>query len=111
MSHRELGKIEAVHFGYGGYQDAMIGVRFSLGGDGWGTNDFWGCWSFERSELAIWTEAERLEKFGEIVMRINALLKTAKVNSLDELKNKPIEAVFDSPIGKLLSWRILTEVL
>lgn len=31
----ELGKITKVHFGVGGYQDAMIGISFTLGNDSW----------------------------------------------------------------------------
>jgi hypothetical protein len=36
-------------------------------------------------------------------------LKDAKVNSVDELKGKPVEVTFDG--NMLKEWRILTEVL
>jgi hypothetical protein len=40
---------------------------------------------------------------------LSKLLKEAKVDSVDQLKGKPVEVTFD---GNLLSeWRILTEVL
>jgi hypothetical protein len=40
---------------------------------------------------------------------VSKLLKDAKVNSVDELKGKPVEVTFDG--NMLKEWRILTEVL
>jgi hypothetical protein len=40
---------------------------------------------------------------------VSSLLKDAKVNSVDQLKGKPVEVTFDG--NMLKSWRILTEVL
>ena len=34
VNERRLGKIKVVKFGLGGYQDMMIGVNFTLGGEG-----------------------------------------------------------------------------
>lgn len=36
VNERRLGKIKVVKFGLGGYQDMMIGVNFTLGGESWG---------------------------------------------------------------------------
>ncbi len=49
---KEIGKIQKVSFGHGGYQDAGIGVSFSLGSDkaSWGVHDFWGAWAISRSK-------------------------------------------------------------
>jgi hypothetical protein len=40
---------------------------------------------------------------------VSKLLKEAKVDSVEKLKGKPIEATFDG--NMLKEWRILTEVL
>lgn len=105
----KIGKIAKVSFGFGGYQDACIGVSFTLSGPSWGVGDFWGDWAIERSEYCKWTQEDRIRKLGETVMRLNALLKDAKVESVDALKNIPVEATFED--RTLKSWRILTEVL
>lgn len=105
----KLGKIQNVKFGFGGYQDAMIGISFTLEGSGWGVCDFWGQWSIERSKNAQWTEEDRLRDIGKTGMRIAELLKKSKVQSIDKLKDKPIEVTFENMTLK--SWRILEEVL
>ena len=110
MSERtELGQIGRCEFGLGGYQEAMIGISFTLSGKGWGVGDFWGEWAIDRSEHAKWTEQSRIEALGNTVMRINKLLTDAKAQNVAQLVGKPIEATFDGQILK--SWRILTEVL
>jgi hypothetical protein len=109
MSETKLGKITHVKFGMGGYQDAQIGIGFTLGGDSWAVGDFWGDWSLDPSKNAQWTDADRINNLGKICMRINKLLEQAKVQSVDKLKNIPIEATFD--VMTLKSWRVLTEVL
>lgn len=108
MMNKELGKITSVHFGFGGYQDAMFGISFGLGGDSWGVSDFWGEWA-ERPEYAKWTIEDQNKKFAEVTKKIHQLLLDAKVETIDKLKNKPIEVTFDGTALK--SWRILTEVL
>jgi len=105
----EIGKIRSISFGHGGYQDAMIGVTFDLGGKSWGVGDFWGDWALERCTNTQWTEQDRITKLGKTVMRINQLLKDANVSTLEKLVGKPVEVTFD---GNLLeTWRILTEAI
>lgn len=104
-----LGKIQKIHFGMGGYQDAMIGITFVLGGAGWGVMDFWGDWASKHRPDMQWTEESRLIRLGEMVMKINELLQQAKKTSIEQLKDVPIEATFES--NTLKSWRILEEVL
>jgi hypothetical protein len=106
----QLGKIVSVRIGRGGYQDAQLGVSFALGGDGWGVGDFWGHWA-TRSASAEWTAESRIVVLGEIFDRLGKLISEAKVEHAQELIGRPIEATFDSPIGRLVSWRILKEVL
>lgn len=113
MSERkELGKIKSIRVGMGGYQDAMFGVTFDLGGDGWGVSDFWGFWSPSRmkhSEHCKWTEASRLQALTDAFVRLDSLMKSAKVNDSMKLAGIPIEVSFEGTTLK--SWRILTEVL
>ena len=106
----ELGKIQEVTIGYGGYQDAQLGIGFTLGGKGWGIGT--GCyraWGTKRSADAKWTEQERIIALGETFMKIKKWLDDAGVKDVYELKGKPVECTFDGL--ELKSWRILTEVL
>lgn len=106
---KKLAKLRAVTFGKGGYQDAMIGITFDIGGDGWGIGDFWGSWAIERSIYSKWTESDRVTELGDVVMRINSLLEDAKVNDVSELKGTPVEVTLEG--NTLKSWRVLKEVL
>jgi len=106
--NKELGKIERVEVGMGGYEDAMFGVSFVLGGKGWGVGDFWGTWA-NRNEEAKWTVKEQSEVFAETSRRLIKLLEKAQVQTVGELKGKPVEATFEDQ--RLKSWRLLDEVL
>lgn len=106
---KEIGKIQKATFGMGGYQDAMIGISFSLGSNGWGVGDFWGAWAVERSEHCKWSEQDRIDEMGKTVWRIRNLLKDANVDDIARLVGKPIEVTFDG--NSLKSWRILTEAI
>ena len=44
MMEKKIGKIRDLEYGWGGYDGAMLGVTFHLGGQGWGVTDFWGYW-------------------------------------------------------------------
>ena len=109
---KKLGKITNVKFGIGGYQDSQLGIHITLGHDGWGVNDSKSAWDAERvecSKRSQWTEEDRSRNYSDIMRYVSKLLKEVKVNSVDELKNKPVEITFDGTI--LIDWRILTEVL
>lgn len=105
-----LGKIQNVSFGHGGYQDAMIGISFTLGGDGWGVCDFWGDWALKRSDNAKWSEQDRIDHLGEMVMKINSLMEDAKVHSVEKLKGIPVRVYFKD-FNSLDRWEVLKEVL
>lgn len=107
----ELGKITKVQFGMGGYQDAQFGIWFQLGNDGWGVGDGRGVWAGKPSSNAQWTLMDKEKMMGEIMAYIEDLMTKAKVSKLEDLKGVPIEITFDSPYGKIDSWRILTEVI
>jgi hypothetical protein len=109
---KRLGKITSVRFGHGGYQDAMLGLSVSLGDGSWGVGDFKGNWDAElikHTEHTKWTEEDRSKGYNETMRFVSKLLKEAKVDTIDKLKNIPVEVTFD---GNLLKeWRILTEVI
>ena len=109
---KKLGKIQSVKFGHGGYQDACIGLSVTLGNGSWGVGDFKGAWDPNIISWSIdskWSEEDRSKNIDETVRFISKLLNDAKVNSVDKLKNIPVEVTFDG--NMLKEWRILTEVL
>jgi hypothetical protein len=105
----ELGKIQSASYGFGGYQDVQFGLSVNLGGKGWGVSDFWGGWADEPSEYAKWTRSDQLEWHGKTADRVAKLLKSAKVRTVSDLKDVPVEVTFDGM--QLVSWRVLEEVI
>ena len=113
---KELGKIESVKFGIGGYQDATLGLHLTFSGKGWVVGTDKSVWSPSHiktpSQFAKWTEADREKSFVEIMRFVDKILADAKVNTVDKLKGIPVECTFDGGLGsRLIDWRILTEVL
>lgn len=106
---KEIGKIQDISFGFGGYQEAEIGISVILSGKAWGVQDFKGTWAIERSDRAKWTEEDRIKLLGEMVMWACKIMKEANVQHLSDLKHIPVEVTFDG--NTLHEWRILTEVL
>lgn len=104
----ELGKIQSLTVGFGGYQDVQLGVSVTLGGKSWGVCDFFGVWA-HHSEGCKWTPDEQKRDLGQAMLRLRDLLEAANVRTADKLIGKPIEATFDGMALK--SWRILTEVV
>jgi len=97
---KEIGKILSIDFGFGGYQDAMLGFSVVLGrSSGWQTLDFRGF--FGRPDAA--------ELFSEIAQWAGKLLTDAEKKKLSSLVGVPVEVTFDG--NALHSWRILTEAL
>lgn len=108
---KKLGKIQRFDVGYGGYQGAMVGVSFSLSGEGWGTDDFKGWWSpsTTSSERTNWSERERGDQFDNVMRFIDRILHEAKKSKTQDLVGVPVEVTFNNLT--LMSWRVLTEVL
>ena len=110
------GKIKSVSFGRGGYQGCQFGLWLSCGGDGWGASAdckeaVWD-YSFHSDPVKSgcqWTEDDRTSRVAKLCRKVSELLNEAKVDSVEKLKGKPVEVVFNG--GGLHSWRILTEVL
>lgn len=106
----ERGKIQSIRLGMGGYQDAMFGFSFTLGGkEGWGVSDFLGTWAHEPDKHTKWTLEDRNRIFLEHLLRVKKLMEEAGINDFTKLKGIPIEATFEDMTLK--SWRIMTEVL
>jgi hypothetical protein len=110
---KRIGKIQEVSVGFGGYQDAMLGLSVTLGSDkdGWGVGEFKGFWGpdVDHSERCKWTEEQRRGAHADTMLFIGKILQEAKVSSVDKLRGKPVEVELD--FNTLKSWRILTEVL
>lgn len=106
----ELGKIEKAVFGMGGYQDVQFGLWLTISGKDRGVqHGIPGGWSFPPDEHAKWTLEEQTENYGQMARKICALLKEAKVDSVDKLVGIPVECSFNGM--QLESMRVLTEVL
>jgi len=105
----ELDRILSASFGLGGYQDVQIGISFTLGGESWGVSDFWGYWTGDPGDEAKWTLLDRTHSLGGTVMRISSLLADSKKNTVADLKDVPVEVMFEGVTLK--SWRVLTEVI
>jgi hypothetical protein len=103
---KHLGKIAQVSFGV---IEGQLGLHVNLTGPFGGVNHSYAFWAIERSSYTKWTEADRTKHYDEIVRTAVSLLNEAKVRTVDELKNKPVEVTIDD--GLIKSWRILTEVL
>lgn len=110
MDRKQLGKVIDVRCGFGGYQDAQIGIGFTLGGNSWGVSTpFYGAWATKVTEHTKWTEEDRIKQLGESFMKICQWLQDCKVRDVYELKGQPVECVFDGQMLK--EWRFLTEVI
>jgi hypothetical protein len=105
----KLGKITSIKFGV---CEGRLGLHVEFGGPfggvGWRFTT-WDPTKIKKSKHAVWTEKERSKFHDELVRLISKFLDEAKVNSVEELKDTPVELVFDN--NTLKSWRILTEVL
>ena len=113
MNESRLGKIQSIRFGFGGRDDLMFGISFTLGGKGWGVGDFWGYWGSDIDPTASsgfkWNEADRNGQRLEILLKIEDLMRKAKVLDVTKLVGVPVEVEFDGTLLK--SWRVLWEVL
>lgn len=105
----ELGRIQKATFGWGGYQDVMIGLSVTLGGQSWGVADFKGMWGSKRTKSCKWSEEDQLRELGEACLFLRDILTKAKKQTVDQLVNVPVEVTFEN--NTLKSWRVLEEVL
>lgn len=108
---KRIGRIQSISFGFGGYQDAQLGISVTLGSNKecWGTGDFRGFWNTERDIRCSWTEDDRLKYLGEVCMWAGGILNDAKVDTLEKLVGIPVEVTFEDM--RLKEWRVLTEAI
>lgn len=106
---KELMKITKAEFGFGGYQEAMIGLSLTFETKGSGVGDFKGAWSIERSPHAKWSENDRQKEIFDAVWLLKETLEKAKVMHVSKLVGIPVEVTFEGL--SLKSWRVLEEVL
>lgn len=109
--HKELMKISSIKFGMGGYQDAQMGIWIDFTGKNSHAGTGKGFWTCAWTPSTKWTDVERIEFLGKIVLEIAQWLEDAKVQSIDQMVGIPVEVTFEDIFGPLKSWRILTEVL
>lgn len=111
MKETELGKIESVRFGFGGYQGCQFGLFLGFHGDGWcsGTQEAFWDRSFEITKSTQWTEKDRSEGYLRAMDLLQDTLRKAKKDDISQLVGVPVEVVFED--RTLHSWRVLEEVL
>lgn len=108
---KELGRIEKVIFGSGGYQGAQFGIWFSFNCNSSCCGDGRGVWQGPPSSSAKWNIEDKKREMGAIMLYIEEIMSQAKVGRVEDLKGKPVQCTFDDSGNRLESWRILTEVL
>lgn len=101
-----LGKIKDVFVGIKGSQ---LGIHFTFSGSGWGVQHSEATWNIEHTGYCEWVEEDRTDKYIYIMYYIRELLAQAKVSSVNDLVNVPVEVTFEDNTFK--AFRILTEVL
>lgn len=108
-----LGKIVKAEFGHVGYERMQVGLTLEFKFDscsfleenivgGWYIGNKW-------NENCKWNVEGNRYQHAEMVEKVSQTLLDAKVNCVSELVNKPIQVEMENL--KLVSWRILTEVL
>lgn len=101
-----LGRIQSARFGFGGYDNAMIGISWTLSWPGSQVSDFWGSWAGWDDTIA---DNERKMALGNAMMRFARILKEAKKTEVNQMVGVPIEITLNDQV--LHEWRVLTEVL
>ena len=104
-----IGVISSARFGWGGYQEVMLGLSLTFDMSGSAVAHFDGMWGQTRRDSCQWTEADRLTQLGEAVMRLGKVLNEAKKMHVEELVGVPVEVTLDGNLFK--GWRVLTEAI
>ncbi len=112
MVNTKLGKIRSATFGLGGYQGVELGLHLVFSGDEWEVCTHHASWDAQKmkaGKYTQWTEVDRDKWYADVMRKLSKLLADAKVNSVDKLKDIPVECMFDG--DNLKDYRVLTEVL
>ena len=106
---KSIGKISSISFGFGGYQDVQFGVTISVETEsGSATTGMW-TWCGKPDEYTKWTVEQQSDYYNKTMRYIIKLMQDAKVQNINDLKGKPIEATWEG--NWLKEIRILTEVI
>lgn len=93
-------------------EDGRIGLTVTLSGKSWGVTDskcFWATEVVPDSPHYNWSEKDRDAAYSSMIRKTSDLLTKAKKKRLKDLVSVPVEVKFQA--GRLLSWRVLEEVL
>lgn len=114
-TEKRIGKITAVSFGVGGYQDAAFGLSltFESKRGAWGVGTFinggWCPGRIDPDKHCKWTEEDRRKTMADMCYKIAETLNAANATDVAHLVGKPVEVTFDG--NTLKDWRILTEAI
>jgi len=109
MEKKVLGKIEQVEFGCVHDREYLFGLILCLKtSDSSGVVDMHVV-NMSKSMTSVEWNTKQNEEIVKMVKFVNKLLKDAKIKTIDQLVNVPIEMIFSNNLLK--SFRILTEVL
>lgn len=100
---KSLMKIRRAEFGFGGYQDAQIGLHldFFSGKDESGIA--------VSHSIAVFPDKVGDAGFRAVMVAVQKLLDEAGVSTVSQLKGTPVEVTFDG--NEFVDFRVLTEVL
>lgn len=108
MEEKRLGKITHAEFGQYPERPFLFGLQLCFETQCYSVCDG-GHYTVNISPMCKWTELERSQAIVKLIEQINKILNDAKVYSVSELKNKPVELIIENNTFK--SFRILTEVI
>ncbi|NIA60419.1 hypothetical protein G5716_22775 [Bacillus pacificus] len=110
MDGKFLGKIVRAEFGAWRGRPFLMGLQLEFRFDGNSGVSCGGKHLVNISERCEWeSENEKYKAYQKVLEETNRILQDAKVNTVSELVNKPIEITIEDQMYK--EFRILTEVL
>ena len=111
MEEKRLGKISEAKFGTCIDRPFLMGLQleFKMEHSGCGDGGRYLSNIQKIGEFTKFTKQEQLENYFDNGLKIKKVLKDAKVNTVDELINKPVEVIIED--GWFKDFRILTEVI
>lgn len=109
MRNTQVGVISSVRFGFGGYQEAMLGLTLNFDFKGSGVSTFESAGWLDHSPNAKWSLSDRAELRNELCDKLVKVMRQAKVDDVSKLKGKPVECEFEG--NMLKTWRILEEAI
>lgn len=106
MSEKLLGKIKRAEYGTVPDRPFLMGLTLDFSFESSGVGAYY---VVNMSKECKWENLDRKDTIEKTCDEIYKILNDAKVNSVSQLKNIPVEVVLENNTFK--SFRILTEVL